>query len=269
MLNDWCQTPIHMEDFGNAMTEQHEKGVTHFEEGVSHTAAGALHSKDGLTQSPQRVPAFTEIITHSEERGSHADEQHLRTTHALHEEVPVSAITQSEEEGAQSGDWIPLNTERVTHCEEGGHMLMSEYYLLRLWTLFLIGGNEIDIKLLRRVSYRFQKPHVARELAKLDILDVAPIHLPLLGTNSSDVCIEEIKEANGLIGDTIYAGKLTGNKIPKWVDRLARIGSLCNCVLCEVFKTSVVRYGSNFEGYDNKKERLRSFFSCLSSISMH
>ncbi|XP_028102751.1 uncharacterized protein LOC114301983 isoform X2 [Camellia sinensis] len=206
MLNDWCQTPIHMEDFGNAMTEQHEKGVTHFEEGVSHTAAGALHSKDGLTQSPQRVPAFTEIITHSEERGSHADEQHLRTTHALHEEVPVSAITQSEEEGAQSGDWIPLNTERVTHCEEGGHMLMSEYYLLRLWTLFLIGGNEIDIKLLRRVSYRFQKPHVARELAKLDILDVAPIHLPLLGTNSSDVCIEEIKEANGLIGDTIYAG---------------------------------------------------------------
>ncbi|KAL7202755.1 hypothetical protein ACSBR1_034259 [Camellia fascicularis] len=93
MLNDWCQTPIRMEDFGNAMTEQHEEGVAHSEEGVSHTVAGALHSGDGLTQSPERVPAFTKTVTHSEERGSHADEQHLQTTHASHEEVPVSAIT--------------------------------------------------------------------------------------------------------------------------------------------------------------------------------
>lgn len=108
-----------MEDFGNAMTEQHEEGVTHSEEGVSHTVAGALHSGDRLTQSPERVPAFTETITHSEERGSHADEKHLGTTHASHEEVPVSAITQSEEEGTQSRDGIPLSTERVTHCGEG------------------------------------------------------------------------------------------------------------------------------------------------------
>ncbi|XP_028055618.1 uncharacterized protein LOC114259791 [Camellia sinensis] len=119
MLNDWCQTPIRMEDFGNAMTEQHEEGVTHSKEGVSHTAAGALHSGDGLTQSPERVSAFTETITHSEEKGSHADEQHLGTMHASHEEVPVSAITQSEEGGTQSRDGIPLSTERVTHSGEG------------------------------------------------------------------------------------------------------------------------------------------------------
>ncbi|XP_028111413.1 uncharacterized protein LOC114309791 isoform X3 [Camellia sinensis] len=90
---------------------------------------------------------------------------------------------------------------------KGDHMLMNEYYLLCLWTLFLIGGSEANIKLLRRVSHRLHNPYVARELTKLDILDVAPIHLLLLGTDSSDVCIEEIKEANGLIGDTIYAGK--------------------------------------------------------------
>ncbi|KAL7241241.1 hypothetical protein ACSBR2_006794 [Camellia fascicularis] len=120
MLNDWCQTPICMEDFGNAMTEQHEEGVTHSEEGVSHTAAGALHSGDGLTQSLERVPAFTKTITHSEDKGSHTDEQHLGTTYASHKEVPVSAITQSVEGGTQSGDGIPLSTEGVTHCGEGG-----------------------------------------------------------------------------------------------------------------------------------------------------
>ncbi|KAI7993699.1 hypothetical protein LOK49_LG11G00390 [Camellia lanceoleosa] len=102
------------------MTEQHEEGVTHSEEGVSHTAAGALHSGEGLTQSPERVPAFTETITHSEEKGSHADEQHLGTIHTSHDEVLVSAITQSEEGGTQSGHEIPLSIERVTHCGKGG-----------------------------------------------------------------------------------------------------------------------------------------------------
>ncbi|KAL7184924.1 hypothetical protein ACSBR2_026967 [Camellia fascicularis] len=115
MFNDWCQTLICMEDFGNAMAEQHE-GVTHSEEGVSHIA-GVLHSGDGdgLTQSIQWVLVFIEIVTHSEEGSSHVDEQHLGTRHASHEEVPLSVITQS---------------------EEGG-------------------GSEADIKLLRGVSHRF------------------------------------------------------------------------------------------------------------------
>ncbi|THG15708.1 hypothetical protein TEA_018294 [Camellia sinensis var. sinensis] len=119
MLNDWCEIHIRIEDFGNAMTEQHEKGVRYSEEGVSHTVVGALHARDGLTQSPERVPAFTETVIHSEER-SHADEQHLQTTHASHEEVLVSAITHSEKRSTQSEDGIPLFTERVTHCGEGG-----------------------------------------------------------------------------------------------------------------------------------------------------
>ncbi|THG02524.1 hypothetical protein TEA_028678 [Camellia sinensis var. sinensis] len=122
MLNNCSQTPIRMEDFGNAMIEQHEEGVIHSEEGVSHTATRVLHSGDGLTQSPERVPAFTDIVTHSEERGLHVDEQHLQTTHTLHEEVPISAITQ---------------------FEEGG-------------------GSEADINLLRRVPHRLQNPHVVR-----------------------------------------------------------------------------------------------------------
>lgn len=82
-----------MEDFGNAMAEQHE-GVTHSEEGVSYIA-GVLHSGDGdgLTQSIEWVLVFIEIVTHSEEGRSHVDEQHLGTRHALHEEVPLSVIT--------------------------------------------------------------------------------------------------------------------------------------------------------------------------------
>lgn len=42
-----------MEDFGNAMAEQHE-GVTHSEEGVSHIA-GVLHSGDGDGLTINRV----------------------------------------------------------------------------------------------------------------------------------------------------------------------------------------------------------------------
>ena len=99
-----------MEDFGNAMAEQHE-GVTHSKEGVS-LIAGVLHSGDGdrLTQSTEWVLVFTEIVTHSEEKRSHVDEQHLGTRHASHEEVPLSAITQSEKGGTQFEDGSPLST---------------------------------------------------------------------------------------------------------------------------------------------------------------
>lgn len=60
--------------------------------------------------------------------------------------------------------------------------------------------------------------------------------------------------------------KLTGNKIPKWVNRLARIGSLCNCLLPESLKVSAVQ-DPDFQVDDSEKRRLRSSFSCLSSIS--
>ncbi|KAI9181112.1 hypothetical protein LWI28_011581 [Acer negundo] len=58
--------------------------------------------------------------------------------------------------------------------------------------------------------------------------------------------------------------KLTGNPIPKWVNRLARIGSLCNCILPDALKTSTVGHDPN----DSEKKRLRTAFTCFSSISM-
>ncbi|XP_038977349.1 deSI-like protein At4g17486 isoform X4 [Phoenix dactylifera] len=62
--------------------------------------------------------------------------------------------------------------------------------------------------------------------------------------------------------------KLTGNRIPKWVNRLARIGALCNCLLPETLKISAVHHDPDSQAEDGEKRRLRSAFSCLSSISM-
>ncbi|KAK2978339.1 hypothetical protein RJ640_016441 [Escallonia rubra] len=76
-----------------------------------------------------------------------------------------------------------------------------------------------------------------------------------------------VKNCNHFCEDVCY--KLTGNRIPKWVNRLARIGSLCNCVLPEALKASSVQHDPNFQGRDSEKKRLRSSFSCLSSISLH
>ncbi|KAJ7967354.1 Desi-like protein [Quillaja saponaria] len=76
-----------------------------------------------------------------------------------------------------------------------------------------------------------------------------------------------VKNCNHFCGDMCY--KLTGNSIPKWVNRLARIGSLCNCILPEALKASTVPQDSSFQGCDNEKKRLRSAFCCLSSISLH
>ncbi|XP_010254927.1 PREDICTED: deSI-like protein At4g17486 isoform X2 [Nelumbo nucifera] len=76
-----------------------------------------------------------------------------------------------------------------------------------------------------------------------------------------------VKNCNHFCKDVCY--KLTGNPIPKWVNRLARIGSLCSCLLPEALKVSAVRHDPNYQEYDDsEKRRLRSAFSCLSSISM-
>lgn len=46
------------------------------------------------------------------------------------------------------------------------------------------------------------------------------------------------------------------------------VGLLCNCILPETLKTSTVPHDPNFQGCDSEKKRLRTAFSCWSSISM-
>ncbi|MQM16297.1 hypothetical protein Taro_049251 [Colocasia esculenta] len=75
-----------------------------------------------------------------------------------------------------------------------------------------------------------------------------------------------VKNCNHFCKDICY--KLTGNKIPKWVNRLARIGSLCNCLLPESLRVSPLRRESDYQSYDGEKRRLKSALSSLSSISM-
>ncbi|KAE9447313.1 hypothetical protein C3L33_20855, partial [Rhododendron williamsianum] len=76
-----------------------------------------------------------------------------------------------------------------------------------------------------------------------------------------------VKNCNHFCEDICY--KLTGNRIPQWVNRLARIGSLCNWILPKALKASAVRHDPNFPGYDSENKRLTRSFSCFSSISMH
>ncbi|KAM7470737.1 hypothetical protein LguiA_008920 [Lonicera macranthoides] len=77
-----------------------------------------------------------------------------------------------------------------------------------------------------------------------------------------------VKNCNHFSEDICY--KLTGKRIPKWVNRLARVGSVCSCILPETLKSSAVRPDPNFQGYDSiEKKKLRSPFGCFSSISMN
>ncbi|XAR61791.1 hypothetical protein NMG60_11016309 [Bertholletia excelsa] len=74
-----------------------------------------------------------------------------------------------------------------------------------------------------------------------------------------------VKNCNHFCEDICY--KLTGKRIPKWVNRLAELGSMFNCVLPEALKNSAVSHDPCYEECDNEKRRLRTSFSCLSSIS--
>lgn len=75
-----------------------------------------------------------------------------------------------------------------------------------------------------------------------------------------------VKNCNHFSEDICY--KLTGHRIPKWVNRLAKIGSICHCVLPKALKASAVRHNPNIVGNDSGDEGLRCFFSCLPALAM-
>ncbi|KAL8514534.1 hypothetical protein ACS0TY_013584 [Phlomoides rotata] len=75
-----------------------------------------------------------------------------------------------------------------------------------------------------------------------------------------------VKNCNHFCKDICY--RLTGKRIPMWVNRLAKLGSVFNCVLPEALKITAVQHDPQYQPYkDSEKRRLRSSFSCLSSIS--
>ncbi|XP_039015559.1 deSI-like protein At4g17486 [Hibiscus syriacus] len=74
-----------------------------------------------------------------------------------------------------------------------------------------------------------------------------------------------VKNCNHFCAD--ICKQLTGKQIPKWVNRLARIGSMFNCILPEGLRSAVVKHDPNYEPQDSEKKRLRFSFSCLAFVS--
>eukprot|EP01018_Ginkgo_biloba_P037503 Gb_11384 [translate_table: standard] len=84
----------------------------------------------------------------------------------------------------------------------------------------------------------------------------------LAGNYNGDTYHLIAKNCNHFCKDICF--RLTGNTIPGWVNRLAKIGSLCNCLLPEGLHVSAVRHEPDYQSYEGEKKRLRSTFSRLS-----
>lgn len=70
------------------------------------------------------------------------------------------------------------------------------------------------------------------------------------------------------IESNLFAGLMACKPPCEYFWLLFSVGSVCNCILPEALQVSAVRHEPDHPIYDNEKRRLRSTFSCLSSISM-
>ncbi|KAK7260930.1 hypothetical protein RIF29_27231 [Crotalaria pallida] len=73
------------------------------------------------------------------------------------------------------------------------------------------------------------------------------------------------KNCNHFCGDVCL--KLTGKSIPRWVNRLARLGFLCNCVLPPSLNEAKINRVSSERIREGEKKKLRSQSSRTSSDS--
>ncbi|XP_031119079.1 deSI-like protein At4g17486 [Ipomoea triloba] len=74
-----------------------------------------------------------------------------------------------------------------------------------------------------------------------------------------------MKNCNHFCEDICY--KLTGKKIPKWVNRLAKLGSMFNFVLPEGLKIAAVQHDPNGKEYESEKRKLKSDYCRIPSTS--
>eukprot|EP01018_Ginkgo_biloba_P007173 Gb_35129 [translate_table: standard] len=84
----------------------------------------------------------------------------------------------------------------------------------------------------------------------------------LAGNYNGDTYHLIAKNCNHFCNDICV--KLTGNSIPRWVNRLARIGLLCNCVLPVGLHVATVQHTPEFPLYGGEKKQVRSSFSRFS-----
>nr|GEU61709.1 hypothetical protein [Tanacetum cinerariifolium] len=86
------------------------------------------------------------------------------------------------------------------------------------------------------------------------------------GSYNGDTYHLIVKNCNHFCNDICQ--KLTGNTIPKWVNRMAKLGSVFNCVLPDALRVPAVEHIACNQLAESEKRTLRSnSFSCLSSIS--
>eukprot|EP00252_Welwitschia_mirabilis_P023352 TRINITY_DN6578_c0_g2_i1.p1 TRINITY_DN6578_c0_g2~~TRINITY_DN6578_c0_g2_i1.p1 ORF type:complete len:221 (+),score=35.25 TRINITY_DN6578_c0_g2_i1:607-1269(+) len=70
-----------------------------------------------------------------------------------------------------------------------------------------------------------------------------------------------VKNCNHFSNDVCL--KLTGNPIPRWVNRLARLGLFCNCVLPVGLHVAAVKKPSPVQFYEGEKKQVSNSLGCI------
>lgn len=113
-------------------------------------------------------------------------------------------------------------------------------------------------------GFKFRKS-VLVGTTRLDPNEVREFFERHTATYTGDTYHLVMKNCNHFCEDICY--KLTGKKIPKWVNRLAKLGSTFNFMLPEGLKIDGVQRSSSRHEYDREKRMLKMDYCPFPSVS--
>ncbi|XP_043697260.1 deSI-like protein At4g17486 [Telopea speciosissima] len=182
---------------------------------------------------------------------AHNPVQHDRTTHI---EIDMHFVKEKLEQGSSCNPFVTIENQLANVLTKGLHCKVFHLIFAVHGMEFAFGAHEYPTSGVFEVEPKCCPGFVFRRSVLLGSTDMSRSEFRLFmehhsGQYHGDSYHLIAKNCNHFTDDVCM--RLTGKHIPGWVNRLARLGSFCNCLLPESIQTTTIRHLPDHPAYSD------------------